>query len=120
MKVDTPHFFKESLMRSPVIAIVLCIASASAVAQCVAQQPAELATTLVATAARPGPDPKKPTPELIKTAGAVTHDAPVMRATPAPDKHAGDDEHRSGTAMLLAALAVMSGIALRRFSSREQ
>ena len=105
-------------MRSPVIAIVLCIASAAAAAQCVAQQPAEPTATPVA-ATRPGPDPKKPSPELIKTAGAVTHDAPVMRATPAPDKNAGDSSDRSGTAMLLAALAVMSGIALRRFSSRD-
>jgi hypothetical protein len=106
-------------MRSPVIAIVLCIASAAAGAQCVAQQPAEPHTTTPVATARPGPDPKKPSPELIKTAGAVTHDTPVMRATPAPAPGKNAGEHRSGTAMLLAVLAVMSGIALRRFSSRD-
>jgi cytochrome c5 len=108
-------------MRSPVIAIVLCIVSAAAVAQCVAQPPtATVATATPAALARPGPDPKKPGPELIKTAGAVTHDAPAMRATPSPEKADGEPPRRTGSAMLLAALALMSGIALRRFSARDQ
>lgn len=106
-------------MRSPVIAILLCIVSAAAVAQCVAHPPGEnVATATPAVSARPGPDPKKPGPELIKTAGAVTHDAPAMRA--APEKATGEPPRRTGSAMLLAALALMSGIALRRFSARDQ
>ena len=104
-------------MRSPVIAIVLCIVSAAAVAQCVAQPPAVTAA-VTAPAARPGPDTKKPSPELIKTAGAVTHDAPAMRPTPSAET--GDRPRRTGSAMLLAALALMSGIALRRYSARDQ
>ena len=114
-------------MRSPIIAIVLCIVSATAVAQCVAQPPsaaltaAATATPVTITPARPGPDTKKAAPELIKTAGAVTHDAPVMRAAPSP-AHSADAEppRRTGSAMLLAALALMSGIALRRYSARDQ
>ena len=112
-------------MRSPVIAIVLCIVSVAAVAQCVAEPPVASAAPVMpvtpVAAARPGPDAKKPAPELIKTAGAVTHDAPAMRPAP-PRQEASDAEtpRRTGPAMLLAALALMSGIALRRYSARDQ
>ena len=64
--------------------------------------------------------PSRQVPDLITAAGAVTHGAPVMQAAPRPDPE--DDEHprRAGPAMLLAALALMSGIALRRYSARDQ
>lgn len=103
-------------MRSPVIAIVLCIFSAAASAQCVAQAP-------LAAAVRPGG-------ELIKTAAAGTREralpaddgVPAIRETAAAAKRGEDQPPRraAGPAMLLAALAVMSGIALRRYSAPKQ
>jgi hypothetical protein len=104
-------------------AIILCIATQAAFAQCVAPDaantaaaPAQSATTTVsATPSKPG---ARPGPELIKTAAASTRDdaPPAARsATHTPD---GDDHpRRGGTAMLLAALALMSGIALRRYGA---
>ncbi|MDB5870804.1 MAG: hypothetical protein JWQ07_246 [Ramlibacter sp.] len=116
-------------MRSTLIAIVLCACSAAASAQCLASNPT--------TAAAPLPDSTQPTavkhptgqavtearpaPELIKTAGAQTHDgSPSMQASPARSRPAGERPVRTGTAMLLAALALMSGIALRRYTSHDQ
>jgi hypothetical protein len=102
-------------MRSPVIAIVLCIFAASAAAQCASQAP-------VAQAARPRP-------ELIKTAVAGTHPEqgpavedglPVISATAAATKSDHKSSRRAGPAMLLAAVALMSGIALRRYIARDQ
>jgi hypothetical protein len=60
---------------------------------------------------------------LIKTAAASTHDQmPVLtHSAPASDAGAQDDQHRrGGPAMLLAALALMSGIALRRFGAHKE
>ena len=52
--------------------------------------------------------------ELIQTAAAGTTQPAVLHE--APPRHADDGDHpRHGTAMLLAALALMSGIALRRY-----
>jgi hypothetical protein len=94
-------------MRSSVTAIVFCIFAATAAAQCVTQAP-------VARVARPGP-------ELIKTASAgmpagrdlsAQDEVPVIGETAAA-KDDGKHHRRAGSAMLLAALALMSGIALR-------
>ena len=94
-------------MRSSIIAIVLCSFTAAAAAQCVAQTP-------VAAAARPEA-------ELIKTAAAATReralaadDGPsVRRETAAAAKTPEQHPRRAGAGMLLAAVALMSGIALR-------
>lgn len=105
-------------MRSPLIAIVLCAGCAVASAQCVTSAPVPAPTP----ARQAKADPAHPAPELIGTAGAVTRDTAsvirtaVPRAAQAPDEH----PHRTGSAMLLAAVAVMSGIALRRYSARDQ
>jgi hypothetical protein len=100
-------------MRSSVIAIILCIFAASAAAQCPSQAP-------VVQAARPRP-------ELIKTAAAATHTEqglaaedglPAIRETATATKSDQKSSRRAGPAMLLAAVALMSGIALRRYFAR--
>jgi hypothetical protein len=55
---------------------------------------------------------------LIKTAAAGTRDdaPPSMHAGPR-ERNGQDHPRRGGTAMLLAALALMSGIALRRYGA---
>lgn len=124
-------------MRSSVIAFLLCVSTAAAMGQCVspaaatgAAHKAAAATAAAAAAATtPGvimltpsrnATPARPGPELITAAGAVTHGSPVMqsasRATPEPEERS----RRAGPAMLLAALALMSGIALRRYGARTQ
>lgn len=123
-------------MRSSVIAFLLCACAAAAMGQCVAPGALSSGRTAAATSAaaaaattpavimvtptRPA-GPTRPGPELITAAGAVTHDGPPVvqatpRARPEPDEH----DRPAGPAMLLAALALMSGIALRRFSARNQ
>lgn len=117
-------------MHHRLVAIVLCIFASAAGAQCVAP---------VSTDAKAGAGVIKVAPlakaapaahtggELIKSAAAGTRDepgAPLQHAVlvqGAPPLH-DTPEHprRSGTAMLLAALALMSGIALRRSSSHHQ
>jgi hypothetical protein len=64
--------------------------------------------------------------ELIKTAAAGTRDAPpgprpaglVIRQS--TDSAKGEKETHSDSAMLLAALALMSAIALRRYGANKQ
>ena len=123
-------------MHSPLTAVVLCILAHAAHAQCVAptaaldvRTGAELSTqvtTQVTTPSTPKPAFKMPAAvaggELIKTAAAGTRDAPpVMREAPAPSEASAEEHpHRGGTAMLLAALALMSGIALRRYGEPRQ
>lgn len=116
-------------MQREVTAIVLCILAQGAAAQCVATPAAPVApapavvneTARPAGAAPAAPNAVRPGGELIKTAAAGTRDdAPpagrgAMAARPAEQEH----PHRSGTAMLLAALALMSGIALRRYGARD-
>jgi hypothetical protein len=59
--------------------------------------------------------------DLITAAGAVTHDGPSVRQSPPRAKPEPEEHDRpAGPAMLLAALALMSGIALRRFGARKQ
>lgn len=92
--------------------IVCCFAAQLASAQCVNP-----------TAATPAAQ-VRPTVELIKTAAAGTRDAPVMvqsASTSARKDQSGDDQrHPTGRAMLLAAVALMSGIALRRASASDR
>ena len=125
-------------MRSSVIAFLLCASTAAAMGQCVspaamtaAANKSAAATAAAAAAAttpavimmapaRPA-GPARPAPELITAAGAVTHGGPaVMQATPRDEQDPDDRSRRAGPAMLLAALALMSGIALRRYSARNQ
>jgi hypothetical protein len=122
---------QESQMYSSLTAAVLCIAMHGA---CAAQG---VAPASVAQQARPGADLNKTKAavaapaaaakhsggELIKTAAASTHDElPGVTRGPRPAAAPADDEqhHRGGPAMLLAALALMSGIALRRFGAHKQ
>jgi hypothetical protein len=57
--------------------------------------------------------------ELIKAAAAGTPDDGMPVASAHPHVTGQQDQHprRGGTAMLLAALALMSGIALRRYGA---
>lgn len=95
-------------MQREVLAIVLCILAQAASAQCVA--PSAKPATATPTAARA---------ELIKTAAAGTRDdePPAMTAHSRVKEQQQDHPRRGGTAMLLAALALMSGIALRRYGA---
>jgi hypothetical protein len=91
--------------------IVLCFAAQMATAQCVN-----------ATTAAPATTQMRPAVELIRTAAAGTRDAPMLTQSAATHKgQSGDERHRpAGRAMLLAAVALMSGIALRRASASGQ
>lgn len=123
-------------MRSSVIAFILCASTAAAMGQCVspaavagAANKAAAATAAAAAAAttpavilmtpaRPA-GPARQGPDLITAAGAVTHGgAPVMQAASRAKPEPEERSRRAGPAMLLAALALMSGIALRRYSAR--
>jgi hypothetical protein len=97
-------------MRTTVTAVVLSMFASVAAAQCVAQAPA-------AGAAQHGP-------QLIKTATAAAHDqalnpddGPEALRQTASNSREKQHPRRTGGAMLLAAVALMSGIALRRFSA---
>ena len=112
-------------MHSSLTAIVLCMVTQAASAQCTttpsAQDTGPAATTSPATAAPAAKAPARPGPELIKTAAAGTRDddAPPRRDVATARRADADHDHprRGGTAMLLAALALMSGIALRRYGA---
>jgi hypothetical protein len=118
------------MMQREITAIVLCMFAQAAAAQCVATDatPAAQAAATVATTVRtaapgtPAQNAQRPAPGLIKSAEAGTRDgAPSMReATGARAQQQDDHPRRGGTAMLLAALALMSGIALRRYGARGQ
>lgn len=115
-------------MNRPLAAIVLCILAHAASAQCIAspavpaaaQMQAVSDTTVRAAGPNTGTPAAKPNRELIKTATASTRDdmppAPRDSAAARP-KEEQDQPRRGGTAMLLAALALMSGIALRRYGA---
>ena len=123
-------------MRSSVIAFLLCACAAAAMGQCVA--PAAMsssriaAATSAAAAAATTPavimvtptrsaGPTRQGPEFITAAGAVTHNGtPVMQTTPRARPQSEETDRPAGPAMLLAALALMTGIALRRYSARNQ
>ena len=109
-------------MRSSVIAFFLSTVTFTFSAMAHNVPDATHARPAAAKPASARPAPARPTAELITTAGAVTHDgAPGEQASPARSKmDCGDKPRRTGSAMLLAALALMSGIALRRYSARDQ
>jgi hypothetical protein len=100
-----------------VIAVVLCI-SAQASFACLSN--ADAATRNAAPIKADLIEAQASGPELItSSAAAGAHDvSPVMRAVPLAHAQA-EPEHprRAGPAMLLAALALMSGIALRRYDA---
>lgn len=114
-------------MHSPLIAVVVCVFAQAANAQSVTPTPAtvtpQVATATVRTAAASPTHasataaPARPGGELIKAAAAGTRDdaPPVARESAVHPAHDEDHPRRGSTAMLLAALALMSGIALRRF-----
>lgn len=102
-------------MRPLITSIVLCLAAQVAAAQCV--NPAT--ATPVSAQVRPGH-------ELITSAVATPRDAPQLRRTSATTatktSDVAGDEHRrpTGSAMLLAAVALMTGIALRRAGASDR
>ena len=108
-------------MRSSVIAIVLCLSAAAAIAQAPAG-------ASVAPTARTGLEPMNRTSGTHDAAAAARAAAaqalpmddgvPNSREAAPADKPDGKKHRRTGPAMLLAAVAVMSGIALRRYSAR--
>lgn len=114
-------------MQRPIAAIFLCVlaqavpaqsaepagpVTPAAQAQAASESPAVAGPANAAPAARPNR-------ELIKTATASTRDGmpPARDAAAARAQGEQDEPRRGGTAMLLAALALMSGIALRRFGA---
>ena len=118
-------------MHRSLTAVVLCI-FAQVAAACVpaamqdreARKSAEsIKSTVKAIPAAPAPVQGG---ELIKTAAAGTRDAPpgprpaglVIRQS--TDSAKGEKETHSDSAMLLAALALMSAIALRRYGANKQ
>ncbi|NPC57280.1 hypothetical protein [Caenimonas soli] len=115
-------------MHSLLTAVVLCIFAHAALAQCVDSLPTALDTrpgAEVVKKTKPAPMPTagavRPGGELIKTAAAGTHDAPPIAREVSARATADQEEppRRGGPAMLLAALALMSGIALRRYGANK-
>lgn len=118
-------------MHSSLTAVVLCIFAQTALAQCVDSRPVTLDSrqgTELVMKTKTAPMPVagaavRPGGELIKTAAAGTHGAPpIARETSVRAATAGEETppRRGGPAMLLAALALMSGIALRRYGANKQ
>ena len=116
-------------MHSSLTAVVLCIFAQAALAQCVGSAPVALDTRPAVelakktkTAPMPVAGAVRPGGELIKTAAAGTHDGPPVAREVSARATAGEEEppRRGGPAMLLAALALMSGIALRRYGTNTQ
>ncbi|MES2634771.1 MAG: hypothetical protein V4669_17510 [Pseudomonadota bacterium] len=121
-------------MQSQMIAIVLCVFATTAGAHSLAE-PASAAPAVHradpshVTPARAGAarvraaDPASARPGLITAAAASTTDVPplardnVARATLSAPDETLPHEQRGTAGMVLAALALMSGIALRRYGS---
>jgi hypothetical protein len=110
-------------MHRSLTAVLLCIFAQAAAAQCEAPAPAAQEVRHGADLAKNKPVPPGTTAkgELIKTAAAGTHDEvrPTVRSAPTGRTAEHDEHRRGGPAMLLAALALMSGIALRRFGAHK-
>jgi hypothetical protein len=126
-------------MHNLLTSIVLCFLAQAASAQCL-----NVPATPVTAAARPGVEliataaaDTRDAPlmrhtaavsgdaPVMRTTAAVSGDGPVMRQTAAttrskPQPNDGEEHRRPTGAMLLAALALMSGIALRRASASGQ
>ncbi len=110
-------------MHSSLIAVVLCILAQAAVA-CIPtadtahQAAAPTKAHAIKTQAN---SPALPDAALITAAAAGTRDAPSLRPAPRVSAHADEERpRRAGPVMLLAALALMSGIALRRYGAGSQ
>jgi hypothetical protein len=111
---------EESRMHRSLTAIALCMVVQGGTAQCVdsAQLPPAVTELKHPAANAPQQTSLRPGSEFIAVAVAGTRDdAPAPR--PAATSRSDEQHHprRGGTAMLLAALALMSGIALRRFNA---
>ena len=112
--------------RTAVTAIVVCILAQGVSAECITSaatksHPAAVSAPVSAGAAAAKPQPgTRATGELIKTAAASTRDdaPPAVQSAP-HGQDSQDHPRRGGTAMLLAALALMSGIALRRYGAHD-
>lgn len=102
-------------MRNPVIAIVLCFLAAAAGAQCVAEAPvADTGQPRAGWIGTSAPDTR-----MQRELPMDDEEPPVLLREAAPEAKRGDDQpRRSGPAMVLAVVAVMSGIALRRYGAR--
>jgi hypothetical protein len=101
-------------------AIALCMVAQGSIAQCADSVVEQLPPPVAELKHPAGNAPSQTNPrhgsEFIAVAAASTRDdAPTPRATASQR----DEQHprRGGIAMLLAALALMSGIALRRFGA---
>ncbi|MBG9390113.1 hypothetical protein [Caenimonas aquaedulcis] len=115
-------------MRTLFSACLLCVLAAAAGAQHVAPNapstadtaaPAAAANPTATATARAATASGRPTVELIKAAGAATPGEQALPSAARSHPSDRDDRHTpSGLAMLLVGLAVMLGIALRRFTSR--
>lgn len=116
---------RETQMHQLLTSIVLCLVAHTAAAQCVDTTPlaaqvhsgAGMIRTSATTAAAPLPKPAGG--DLIKTAAAGPREV-AMRQSPSvsgpkpPAAEEEDEPRRTGPAMLIAALAVMTAIAVRR------
>ena len=104
-------------MKRAVSAIVLCILAQGAWSQTECIAPSQNPANVTAAATPPAAHPPAHA-ELIKTAAASTRDEMPPVARPRVNEQQ-DHPRRGGTAMLLAALALMSGIALRRYGGKD-
>lgn len=127
-------------MNAPIAAVVLCVFAQVAAAQCLdttAAAAAGAATTAGTQQQRANPDIIRTSANVkpAATAGMVRGEAQAMRtaagvtpaarevamprdaAAPTRDVAADTREQRDDSALLWAALALMSGIALRRYSA---
>lgn len=112
--------------------IVLCLVAQAAVANTAtgtapvtAQMHAGAGVVLASGAPERAARPKAAGADIIKTAAAGPRDVAMRQAPPgasAPAAEAADEEqpHRTGPAMLIAALAVMTAIAVRRSGGMDQ
>ena len=111
-------------MHSPLTAVVLCISALSVSGTCMAAEArtetrsAVIAPTKAIVAIPTATAAPRQGTELIKSAAASTRDDAPPAARDTAARKDGDGQPRNGgTGMLLAALALMAGIALRRFGA---
>ena len=118
-------------MHRSLTAVVLCIfaqVAAACLPAAMQDREARKGAETVKSPAKAGPAAPAPVQggELIKTAAAGTRDAPPGARTaghvvrPSPDSVKSEKDTHSDSAMLLAALALMSAIALRRYGASKQ
>lgn len=129
---STFRHFRETQMHQLLASIVLCFVAHAAAAQCVDATPmaaqVHSGAGLIRTSATNGAAllPKPAGGDLIKTAAAGPREVamrqpPSVSGPPKPQAAGEEDEpRRTGPAMLIAALAVMTAIALRRWGGSGQ